>query len=120
MHGDLYPKTELFRTRFQLHIYGENGELPPPENRIVGARIGNSELRPPRDPDFWIHNFSLDEDSTEKLMAEFRANEPVELVIRFVTGEERSSTIYPSGDRDFHVWEAMFETCTKENVGPRR
>jgi hypothetical protein len=118
MHYDLYPEEELFRVRFQLHIYGENGELPAPGSRISSARIGDFELDPPKNTEFWIQNFSLDEDATSKLLSVFRANEHVELIIRFANGEERQSTIYPSGDRDFHVWEAMFETCIQKNVGP--
>ena len=120
MHYDLYPESELFRVRFQLHIYGENGRLPSPHRRILTAKIGDLELNPPTDPEFWIHNFSLDEEATSKLRSVFRANERVDVIIRFANGEERQSTIYPSGDRDFHVWEAMFETCIQENVGPRR
>jgi hypothetical protein len=120
MHYDLYPESELFRVRFQLHIYGENGQLPLPDSRIASAKIGDFELNPPRNPDFWIHNFSLDEEDSSTLLGVFRANERVNVIIRFANGEERQSTIYPSGDRDFHVWEAMFETCIQKNVGPRR
>lgn len=120
MHGNLYPEEELFRTRFQLHIYGADGELPKKDSRIVTARIGEFELDPPKNTEFWIHGFSLAEDATAKLMSGFRMNERVELTVRFANGEERTSTIYPSGDRDFHVWEAMFETCVQKNVGPRR
>lgn len=119
-HYDLYPKSELFKVRFQLHIYGENGKLPAPEKRISSARIGDFELDPPENTEFWIHTFSLDEEATSKLLSVFRENERVEVIIRFANGEERQSTIYPSGDRDFHVWEAMFEACIQKNVGPRR
>lgn len=114
------PDDDLFKVRFQLYIYGENGRLPAPENRIVSASIGNYSLNPPHMADYWIHMFSLDEKGTEDLLSLFRANERVDVRIRFVNGEERTSTIYPSGDRDFHVWEAMFETCIQTNVGPRR
>ena len=120
LHYDLYPEDELFKVRFQLHIYGENGELPAPNSRILSARIGESELNPPENPEFWIHMFSLDEEATSDLLSDFRANERVNVVVRFANGEERQSTIYPSGDRDFHVWEAMFETCIQKNVGPRQ
>ena len=120
MHYDLYPEEELFRVRFQLHIYGENGELPAPDSRISSAKIGDFELDPPKNTEFWIHNFSLDEEATSTLLSVFRANERVEVIIRFANGEERQSKIYPSGDRDFHVWEAMFETCIQKNVGQRR
>jgi hypothetical protein len=120
MHYDLYPEEELFKVRFQLYIYGENGVLPAPESRILSARIGDFELDPPENAEFWIHMFSLDEEATSKLLGVFRANERVEVTIRLANGEERRSTIYPSGDRDFHVWEAMFEACIRKNVGPRR
>lgn len=120
LHYDLYPEEELFKVRFQLYIYGENGELPAPDSRVLWARIGDFELNPPENPEFWIHMFSLDEEATSKLRSVFRANERVDVVIRFANGEERQSTIFPSGDRDFHVWEAMFEACIQKNVGPRR
>lgn len=119
-HYDLYPESELFKVRFQLHIYGENGQLPPPTHRITSAKVGEFELTPPKDPEFWIHSFSLEEEPTSRLLSVFRANERVDVIVRFADGEERQSTMYPSGDRDFHVWEAMFETCVQKNVGPRR
>ncbi len=120
LHYDLYPEEELFKVRFQLYIYGENGKLPAPDSRVLWARIGDFELNPPENPEFWIHTFWLDEQATSKLRSVFRANKRVDVVIRFADGEERRSTIFPSGDRDFHVWEAMFETCVQKNVGPRR
>ena len=119
MHYDLYPEEELFKVRFQLLIYGENGKLPEMESRISSAKIGDFELNPPEDSEFWIHVFSLDEEDTSTLLSVFRANERVEVIIRFANGEERTSKIYPSGDRDFHVWEAMFETCIRKNIGSR-
>ena len=120
LHYDLYPEEELFKVRFELHIYGENQELPAPDSRISSARIGDFELSPPENPEFWIHGFSLGEEATSELLSVFRANKRVDVVIRFTNGEERRSTIFPSGDRDFHVWEAMFEACIRKNVGPRR
>ena len=119
MHYDLYPEERLFKVRFQLRIYGENGELPAMESRISSAKIGDFELNPPKNSEFWIHVFSLDEEDTSTLFSVFRANERVEVTIQFTNGEERTSMIYPSGDRDFHVWEAMFETCIRENIGSR-
>lgn len=119
LHYNRYPEEELAKVRFQLLIYGENGELPGPESRISSARVGNFELNPPENPEFWIHVFSLGEEATSELMSVFRANERVDVVIQFANGEERQSTIFPSGDRDFHVWEAMFEACIQNNVGSR-
>ena len=120
MHYDLYPEGELGKVRFQLYIYGEDGKLPAPESRISSARIGGFELDLPENSEFWVHMFSLDDEATSELLSAFRANERVEVTVRFANGEERQSTIYPSGDRDFHVWEAMFEACIRKNVGPRR
>ncbi len=107
LHYDLYPEEDLFKVRLHLHIYGENGELPAPDSRILSAKIGDFELNPPENTEYWIHMFWLDEEATSELLSEFRANKRVDVVIRFINGEERESKIYPAGDRDFHVWEAM-------------
>lgn len=115
-HYGLYPEAELSRIKFQLSVYGENGELPPPIDRVASAKIGDFELHQPNDAKYGIHTFLLDEEATSTLLDIFRANERVDVVVRLASGDERVSTIYPSGDRDFHVWEAMFNTCIDKNI----
>lgn len=118
-HYGLIPEEELFKVRFELHFYGENGQVAAKDDLIVSAKIGEFEMNPPERFDFWILTFALNEDDTSSLLQVFKDNQRVEVVVRFANGEERKSKIYPSGDRDFRVWAEMFKTCIRENVGPR-
>ncbi len=119
-HYGLIPEEKLFKIRFSLHFYGENGHDPAVDDLIASANIGGITMTPPEKVHAGILAFSLDEEDTSLLMQRFTDNERVEVLITFGDGKESRSTIYPSGDRDFHVWAAMFRTCIRENIGPRR
>ena len=115
-HFGLIPEEKLFKTRFELHFYGEDGHPVAEDDQILSAKIGEFEMNSPADPNAWILTFSLDEDKTLSLLQRFNDNEVVEVAVRFADGEERRSKIYPSGDRNFHVWAEMFKTCIRENI----
>ncbi len=118
-HVNLYPESELSRIKFQFYIYSVSNKLPPPTGRVVSAKIGDFELQQPRDPRYGVYIFRLDEEASSTLLSKFRANERVDVVVRLANGDERLSTIYPSGAQDFHIWEAMFHTCIDKNMAPR-
>lgn len=116
----LIPEEQLFKIRFGLLFYGEDGHDPEPEDRITAANIGNFKMAPQEMQSVaGILAFTLDEEESLLLLEQFKQNKTIEVAVVFADGEERQSKIYPGGDKDFRVWAAMFRTCIRENVGPR-
>lgn len=114
-HVGLIPEEELFKIRFELLFYGAGGQPVPEKDQIISVRIDEFDMELLIDKNDWILT-RLDEGDTSSLLERFRENQIVEVVVQFADGEERRSKIYPSGDGEFHVWEAMFRTCIRENV----
>ena len=118
-HFGLVPEEELFKIRFGLLFYGENGRDPEPEDRIMAASIETFRLSPrEKQSVHGILAFGLAERESLLLLEQFKLNKTIEVNIVFADGEERSTKIYPSGDKDFFVWAEMFKTCIRENVRP--
>jgi hypothetical protein len=115
-HYGLIPEEMLFKTRFKLLFYGADGHPVPGEDQILSVKIDSLEMTSSTVQEGWILVFSLDEKDTSSLLQRFSNNQIVEIVVQFADGEERRSKIYPSGDKDFHVWADMFRTCVRENV----
>ncbi len=116
-HYGLIPEEMLFKTLFELHFYGEDGHPVPEEDQILSVNVGEFEMSSATDKkNAWILTFGLDEEDTLSLLQSFIDNQIVEIVVQFADGEERRSKIYPSGDRDFHVWAEMLKTCIRENI----
>lgn len=115
-HYGLIPEDLLSKTRFHLAFYGEDGNHVPEDDRILSVKVGEFQMSLLTDQNAWIQSFGLDEDDASSLLQVFSGNQKVEVVVLFADGEERRSTIYPSGDKDFHVWAAMFKTCIRESV----
>lgn len=119
-HFGLIPEENLFKIRFGLFFYGEDGHDPAPEDRVMAAKIGGFKLSPRETQSVaGILAFSLAEGESLLLLEQFTQNKTIEVAVVFADGEERQSKIYPGGDKDFRVWAEMFRTCIRENVGPR-
>lgn len=113
-HGSVITKDELDKLQFSLYVYPEGHSLPA-EQKILSANLGGFEAEARVVSAADIHIFSLPEHESSRLLQRFLAHEVVEFVLRFANGKEATFAIHPSGDRNFRVWEAMFQTCVREN-----
>lgn len=113
-HGNLITEDQLDILEFALLVYPANHTVPE-SARILSANLGGFEAEPDIGPVEEIHTFSLDEQESFLLRQKFLNNEVVDFTLRFASGEERQFSIYPSGDRNFHVLEAMFQACIQNN-----
>jgi hypothetical protein len=100
--------------RFDLYVYPETQPVPEAE-KILSANLGGFEAEASIVSMAEVHIFSLGEDEANLLLQRFMDNEVVDFELRFANGNEAKFQICPSGDRNFHVWEAMFRTCVRAN-----
>lgn len=115
-HGDVITADQLDKLRFDLYVYPET--QPVPENeRIVSASLGGFESVPNVVSRTEIYIFSLNEDESFLLLQRFLSYEAADFELRFADGRNAEFSIYPSGNRDFHVLEGMFQTCVRLNRG---
>jgi hypothetical protein len=113
-HGNVITEDQLDIFRFDLYVYPDSHPVPK-EQRILSASLGGFEASARIVSNAEIHIFSLNEDESYRLLQRFMANEVVPFELRFANGERTQFKIYPPGDRNFHVLEAMFRTCVREN-----
>lgn len=111
-HADIITEEQLDVLRFELYVHPETGLLLP-NQRIRSANLGGFESKPRGGRG--IHIFSLDEDQSYVLLERFLRHEVVKFELRFADGTIAAFEIHPSGDRNFGVWEAMFQTCIRHN-----
>jgi hypothetical protein len=113
-HGNLITPDQLDILQFSLYVYPE--ALPVSDNqRILSANLGGFEVQAHSFPNTGIHIFSASEDESNVLLQRFVNNETVTFELRFADGKTAQFSIRDAGDRNFHVWEAMFQTCVRRN-----
>ena len=118
LHGDIIPKESLGVVRFHLYVYAE--DLPIAETeKILEASLGGYSSEAKVVSNAEIHTFSLEKGESARLLQRFIDNESVDFELKFAKGEERKFKIYPSGNRTFYVWAAMFKTCIRENTAEK-
>lgn len=115
-HYGLIPAELLGKIRFELLVYGENGRAPAEGDRVVLARFDDLETVRKDSRNDWIESFEMSGTDSLRMLEKLSDNETVVLTMQFADGEQVESRIYPSGDRDFHVWAAMLQTCIRESL----
>lgn len=113
-HGNIITADQLDILQFALYVYPER---PPvrDDQRITSAVLGGFAADARIVPNADIHMFTLDEAESQQLLQRFMNNETVDFELRFANGNAAQFQIHDSGDRNFHVWEAMFRTCVRAN-----
>lgn len=111
---DVSPEGHLDKLLFGLLIYPDTQPVPE-DQKILAADIGGYEVEVTAIVPAGIQAFTLDGDRAANLFQRFIDNQIVEFTIRLANGDERNFKIYPSGNRNFHVWAAMFQTCVSRN-----
>lgn len=112
----LIPVESLGKIRFELFFYGEDGHVPAVNDHVVLAKFDEFKMVKKESRNDWIESFWLSERDSLSMLEKLSDHEAVELIFQFADGETRKSKIYPSGDRDFHVWTEMFKTCIRESI----
>lgn len=119
LHGDLSPPESHGVIRFHLYVYPEEFPVASAE-RIVRASLGGYASEANVLSNAEIHVFSLEEDESVDLLQRFINSEIVDFELTLANGDQKQFSIYPSGDRTFHVWAEMFRACIRTHKGKRR
>ncbi len=114
-HGDIIKEEDLGKIRFLLQLEPVTASVDD-DQKISIARIAGFEtpasIYPTRD----IHQFWLEGDNSMNLLKKIENDEVIDFSLFLESGKIVEFEIYPSGNRNGHVWVAMFNTCVREHV----